>query len=41
MSVGQVVMAEGNHKELVTSSFEEDCCVICKMGFQNDKATTV
>ena len=25
----------------VTSSFEEDCCVICKLGFENDKATTV
>ncbi len=24
-----------------TRSFEEHCCVICKLGFENDKATTV
>ena len=40
MTVDQVVMAEGQPLG-VASSFEEDCCVICKLGFQNDKATTV
>ena len=33
-------MAEGQPLG-VASSFEEDRCVICKLGFQNDKATTV
>jgi hypothetical protein len=33
-------MAEGQSSG-VGSSFEEDCCVICKLGFENDKATTV
>ena len=40
LSVGQIAMAEGLPLG-VTSSFEEDCCVICKLGFENDKATTV
>ncbi len=33
-------MAEGQHSR-VDISFDEDCCVICKLGFQNEKATTV
>ena len=30
---------KGNLQELAAASFEEDCCVICKLGFENDKAT--
>ncbi len=40
LTVDQVVMAEGQPLG-VARSFEEDLCVICKLGFQNDKATTV
>ena len=40
LTVDQVVMAEGQPLG-VASSFEEERCVICKLGFQNDKATTV
>ena len=25
----------------VDSNFEEDCCVFCKLWFQNDEATTI
>ena len=40
MSVSQVAMAKGQTSG-VASNFEEVCCVDCKLGFLNNRATTV